>query len=298
VRIGLRYVKGLHKNDGARIVACRKEGPFRSLEDFAARTELERPVLSRLAESGALECFGLERRSALWEALGIVNGEWKLVKEEGTERAAVVEPAEGMGDRADRTDRADLQEKEDDFGRDDPPTAQDQSDARPQPATSAPYSSSSSSPFILQPSAFLFPPLNSLETIHWDYACTGHSTRGHPLAPLREELQRQGLPDAATLRTQPDGQRVRYAGLVICRQRPGTAGGVLFMTLEDESGFVNLVIWERVFQKYALLARTQSFLGVTGKLQAQAGVVHLVAEELWAPEIDQEALEAKSRDFR
>jgi error-prone DNA polymerase len=94
-----------------------------------------------------------------------------------------------------------------------------------------------------------------------------------------------------------DGDHVRYAGLVICRQRPGTAKGVVFMTLEDEAGFVNVVIWERVFQKYRLLAKTASFLGVTGKLQVQSGVVHLVAEKLWAPRVRLKPSKTKSRNF-
>ena len=71
---------------------------------------------------------------------------------------------------------------------------------------------------------------------------------------------------------------MRYAGLVICRQRPGTATGVVFMTLEDETGFVNVVVWSQVFEEHTVLVKTASFLGVTGKLQVQDGVVHLIAE--------------------
>jgi DNA polymerase III alpha subunit len=70
-----------------------------------------------------------------------------------------------------------------------------------------------------------------------------------------------------------DGDNVLYAGLVICRQRCGTAGGVVFMTLEDETGFVNVVVWESVFQRYSVLAKTVSFLGITGKLQVEDSVV-------------------------
>src|SRR5205807_911863 len=80
-----------------------------------------------------------------------------------------------------------------------------------------------------------------------------------------------------------NGDNVRYAGLVICRQRPGTAGGVVFMTLEDETGFVNAVIWESVFQRYSVLAKTVSFLGITGKLQVEDSGVHLIGEKLWQP---------------
>ncbi len=142
-----------------------------------------------------------------------------------------------------------------------------------------------------------FDPLNPLEEIDWDYTFTSHSTRGHPLTTLRKQLRKRGLPDADALRNMKNGSRVRYAGLVICRQRPGTAKGVVFMTLEDETGFVNIVIWEKVFKRYELLGKTQSFLGVTGKLQSESGVVHLVAEKLWEPDVSLDATETRSRDF-
>jgi error-prone DNA polymerase len=69
------------------------------------------------------------------------------------------------------------------------------------------------------------------------------------------------------------------------------------MTLEDESGFVNVVLWKRVFDRYAFLAKTAAFLGVTGALQAEHGVVHLVAEQLWLPRARREPVAAPSRDF-
>lgn len=94
----------------------------------------------------------------------------------------------------------------------------------------------------------------------------------------------------------PDGRRVRYAGVVICRQRPGTASGVTFMTLEDETGFVNLVLWKPVFERHAIVAKTTGFLGVTGKLQVQEGVTHLVADELWVPDV-RLPVQTRSRDF-
>ena len=142
-----------------------------------------------------------------------------------------------------------------------------------------------------------FDPLSDFEAIDWDYRFSAHSTRGHPLAPLREALAAQDLPDARTVAGMPDGRQVRYAGLVICRQRPGTASGVTFLTLEDETGFVNVVIWQRVFDDHAVLARTASFLGVSGKLQSESGVVHVVADALWAPEIPARPSTAGSRDF-
>ena len=142
-----------------------------------------------------------------------------------------------------------------------------------------------------------FTPLSDFEEVSWDYRRTSHSARRHPLEPMRASLIRRGLPDARTVAAMPNGAKVHYAGLVICRQRPGTAGGVVFMTLEDETGFVNVVVWENVFQRYPVLAKTVSFLGITGELQTEDGVVHLVAEELWEPRLELTPASAPSRDF-
>jgi error-prone DNA polymerase len=143
----------------------------------------------------------------------------------------------------------------------------------------------------------LFDSLSAFEEVNWDYRTTSHSPRRHPLEPMRASLARQGLPDARTVATMKNGENVRYAGLVICRQRPGTAGGVVFMTLEDETGFVNVVVWESVFQRYSVLAKTLSFLGITGTLQVEDNVVHLVAEQLWEPKVELKPTGAPSRDF-
>ncbi len=142
-----------------------------------------------------------------------------------------------------------------------------------------------------------FAPLTLFDHINWDYGATEHSPRGHPLAPLRIELASQGLPDSAALNAMPDGARARYAGLVIARQQPSTAKGTVFMTLEDETGFVNLVIWPDVFREYRIVAKTSRLLGVTGKIQARDGVVLLVAESLWVPALRGAPAAARSRDF-
>jgi error-prone DNA polymerase len=143
----------------------------------------------------------------------------------------------------------------------------------------------------------LFQSLNPFEEVKWDYYTTSHSPRRHPLAPMRASLIQQRLPDARTVMSMKNGEKVQYAGLVICRQRPGTAGGVVFMTLEDETGFVNVVVWESVFKRYSVLAKTVSFLGITGTLQVEDGVVHLVAEKLWEPRMKLKPTGAPSRDF-
>ena len=143
-----------------------------------------------------------------------------------------------------------------------------------------------------------FAPLDAFETVAWDYRASGHSPRAHPLAPLRGKLRAKGFPDARAVSALPHGRRIRYAGLVICRQRPGTASGVVFLTLEDETGFVNVVAWRDVYEKHRVLVKTSSFLGVTGRIQAEDGVVHLVAEGFWAPKGVLAAASVESRDFR
>ena len=143
-----------------------------------------------------------------------------------------------------------------------------------------------------------FEQLSLLETVTWDYRTASHSTRAHLLEPLRNALTELGLPDARTLASLPAGRRARYAGIVICRQRPSTAGGTVFMTLEDETGFVNVVLFESVLQRFPVLAKTASLLGVSGKIERDGSVVHLIAERLWRPHLPARLHATRSRDFR
>ena len=153
-------------------------------------------------------------------------------------------------------------------------------------------------PLSIDASQPCFQSLDSLETIFWDHKVAGHSVQGHLLKPRRAELAARGLPTAQDLNEMPGGRSVRYVGLVICRQRPGTAQGITFMTLEDETGFVNLVIWQKVFERNALLARTLSYMGVTGNLQVGKGVSHLVVEAIWDPNLGAYSLSRQVRNFR
>jgi error-prone DNA polymerase len=142
-----------------------------------------------------------------------------------------------------------------------------------------------------------FEALSLMEVIRWDYRTSFHSTRGHPLKPLRGLLRRMGLKPAEEISTGNDGARVEYAGLVICRQRPSTASGVVFMTLEDETGFMNLVVWPKIFEQFGPLIRTTPFIGVWGKLQVQDGVVHLIADGFFELR-GQAAMGRRSRDWK
>ncbi len=257
VRMGLRYVKSLPEAAARRLEAAR---PFASigggdfpvppreaepheppptarsprgseaLADLIVRTRLDARALQALAEAGAFDSLGVDRRQALWQIHGVTKV---------------------------------------------PPV--------PLPVEEA--------------SAPAFAALSRREEIGWDHGRTGHSTRGHPLSELRAALIAQRLPDARTVAALPDGRRVRYAGLVICRQRPGTASGVVFLTLEDETGFVNVVVWQQVFERFAVLLKTQSFLGVEGRLQVQDGVVHVIADALFRPRLDVQPTAVESHDF-
>jgi error-prone DNA polymerase len=140
-------------------------------------------------------------------------------------------------------------------------------------------------------------PLSLPEQVMWDYRAMEHSTRGHPMTPLRPWLEQRGLVSAGDVRDLPHGKRVDCVGLVICRQRPGTATGVVFLTLEDEQGFVNVVVWNNVHDRYQRVLRTASLLGVRGNIQAADGVVHLVAEELYIPTLTLGSYVHQSRDF-
>jgi error-prone DNA polymerase len=139
--------------------------------------------------------------------------------------------------------------------------------------------------------------LSVAEEVLWDYQTSEHSPRGHPMEPLRSWFAQRGVIDSATLRATPHGRRVDSVGLVICRQRPGTATGVVFLTLEDEHGFANVVVWNSVFDRYQREVRTARMLGVRGPVQAIEGVVHLIAEEIYVPELNLDTLQHKSRDF-
>ena len=113
-----------------------------------------------------------------------------------------------------------------------------------------------------------------------DYTSLRLSLKCHPLALLRARLGREGIVPAAALSHRTGGERVRVAGLVIVRQRPGTAKGVIFATLEDETGVANVIIWPRTYERFRKVVLTARLLGVTGTLQREGLVIHVVAERL------------------
>jgi error-prone DNA polymerase len=113
-----------------------------------------------------------------------------------------------------------------------------------------------------------------------DYASLGLTLRRHPLALLREELNRQGVITNQELWNRRSGRRVTAAGLVITRQRPGSAGGVTFVTMEDETGHVNVIVWKSVAAAQRAPLLESQLLLVRGTLQREGDVLHVIAERL------------------
>jgi error-prone DNA polymerase len=118
------------------------------------------------------------------------------------------------------------------------------------------------------------------EALTEDYAALRLSLRAHPLALLRGALIRAGAQPCRKLETLADGARVTVAGLVVCRQRPGSASGVVFITLEDEEAIANLVVWAKVFEEHRRAIMGGRLLMVTGRVQKDGLTIHLVAEAL------------------
>ena len=220
--------------------------PFRSIEDFAARTAISDRSMRLLAEAGAFDSLKSNRRAALWQVQGMKK-EQALYRVQPSGDGAigrVAEPDLPLGEQVPR-----------------------------------------------------FASLGEIDTVAWDFRTMNMSARSHLLEPFRQELTEKGLPEARAVSSMRDGRRVDYAGIVICRQRPGTASGVVFMTMEDETGFVNTILWPNVYEQYSAQARTLSFLGVSGKVQAAEGIVHVVVDKLWDPREYARPVPIQSRDF-
>jgi error-prone DNA polymerase len=224
-------------------VALRPVGRFGSIEDLVQRTGLRRDELTTLADIGALNAFTNERRSALWQV----------------ERA--VRPA---GELFADHDANELPTPDSRFSYD----ASERSRSFERPGQLEPCERSP------------LPPMNDDERLHADYAGMGLTIGPHPMALRREELALRGVLRASDLPLARDGRRVRVAGMVITRQRPGTAKGFVFLTLEDETGISNVIIRPDLFDRERMTVIRQPFLIVDGVLQHQEGVLSVRAERV------------------
>ena len=219
VRLGLRMVKGLNREEAERLIAARAEG-VGDLQGLARAAGLSRRTLELLAEADALRPLGLDRRQGLWAVKG-------LAQEGRIETEAPL--AARMGSTETQVDL----------------------------------------PFMSLP-----------QHVAEDYRTTSLSLKAHPCGFFRAELAALGAVPAQDLRAARHGRRIAVGGLVLIRQRPGTAKGVTFITLEDETGPANIVVWADVFEANRRLIMTSSFLVVHGRLQKAGEVIHLVAERV------------------
>jgi error-prone DNA polymerase len=126
----------------------------------------------------------------------------------------------------------------------------------------------------------LLPEMPLGEHVVEDYASLSLTLKRHPLAFLRFELAREGLVTAVELAHLPVDRRLSIAGVVLIRQRPGSANGVVFITIEDETGIANLIVWPQILERFRRAALGATLLRCTGKLQREESVIHVVADRL------------------
>jgi len=205
-------------------VALEPMGRFASIEQLVQRTGLRRDELATLADIGALNAFTNDRRSALWQVERAVRPAGELFKEGEDEQGT-------RADYEDRTERA----------------AQSLRAAESSPVAASPLQ-----------------PMDAGERLQADYAGTGLTIGPHPMALHRTTLALRGVLRASDLPQSRDGRRVRVAGMVITRQRPGTAKGFVFLTLEDETGISNVIIRPDLFDRQRTVAVRQLFILVDG----------------------------------
>jgi error-prone DNA polymerase len=238
-----------------------REPRFHSIDDLIARTGVRRDELATLAEIGALNAFGHDRRSALWQIERAIRASGELFKEhESRAESAIGNPHESALDHPHWT------------GRNPPsPIAHRQSDSPLQP-------------------------MRLVERVRADYAGTGLTIGPHPMALCRRDMALRGVLRAIDLPTGRSGRRVRVAGAVITRQRPGTAKGFVFLTLEDETGIANIIIQPDLYTDQRTTIIGAPYLLVEGTLQIQDGVTSVKAERMAA--LSTPGPTPQSHDFR
>ncbi|UXR94300.1 error-prone DNA polymerase [Agrobacterium tumefaciens] len=225
VRLGLRMVKGLSNDHAAKIVACRQDRDFVSVDDLWRRAGVPAAALVCLAEADAfLPSLSLSRREALWAIKALRDEPLPLFAAAASRENAVVDE-------------------------------------------------------LSEPSVALRPMTDGGEVVQ-DYGHVGLTLREHPMSFLRRDLSRRRIVSCAEAVRVRDGTWLETAGLVLVRQRPGSAKGVIFMTLEDETGIANAVLWIKTFEKYRRVVLSAGMVGIYGKIQREGEVVHLVAHRL------------------
>jgi error-prone DNA polymerase len=244
VRLGMRFVKGLRAEVASDIIRERAIRSFASIDDLKLRVPtIQKSELRALAEIGALN-FIAGKRASGGERNGTIHRRDALWQIERASRrpGPLLEALEESPDQRseDGTNAEAL---------------------KPPPAPSSPLS-----------------PMTSEERLIADFRGTGLTIGPHPMAYHRQEMKRQGIRSAIELRNLPNGTHVRIAGAVIARQRPGTAKGFVFLSLEDETGIANAIITPQLFEQDHVIVVHQQFLVIEGELQNQEDVISVKAE--------------------
>jgi len=258
LRLGLRYARGLREEAGQAIVRQRQIAPFSSIRDLVHRVpELRKDELTTLAEIGALN--------------SVSNGNYPTYDchSERSEESAFRSKPETL-----KLHRRDALWQVERAVRASGPLL----DALPEP--------DSKSPLL---------PMNAEERLVADFRGTGMTVGPHPMAYHRAEMNSRGVRQACDLDGLPTGVRLRVGGCVIARQRPGTARGFVFLSLEDETGVANAIVTPDIFQKNRLLLTSAQFLMVEGILQNQDNVISVKAERVLPLNITQ--AQTSSHDF-
>jgi error-prone DNA polymerase len=286
VRLGFRLVHGLNEDEIKKLIGARKNG-FASIERLAATAGVSRFTIERLAEADAFRSLGLDRRAALWAARRLdVIGIDVARRLQRTSKCAPPPCGEGLGVGVARS-RASVNAL---ISPPDPPPYPPPQGGREQ-AESAPVPNKKNEALpLLTPhlSEELFPeetvalpPMGLSEHVVEDYVATGLSLKEHPVRFFRDRLTALGALRNIDHRSEDLRQNacITVAGLVLVRQRPGTAKGVIFMTLEDETDIANIIVWPKAFARNRRTVMTARFLAVRGRLQRAGLVVHVIAED-------------------
>jgi error-prone DNA polymerase len=244
LRLGFKYVKGLRAETGEAIVQQRRQGPFAGIDDLRNRVpELRKDELRKLAAVGALNFLQSESPKSQVSSLKQSKREtWdsRLETKNGTNRRDALWQVERVS-RAAGPLFKELSETD------------------------------SNSPLV---------PMTLSERLDADFRGTGLTIGRHPVAHHRHELNKLGVSPATEIQKMRDGSSVRVAGWVIVRQRPGTAKGFVFLSLEDETGVSNIIITPQLFDKNRLVVVDHPFLLIEGRLQNQDNVISVKAKRI------------------
>ncbi len=253
VRLGFCVVNGLRQEHADELVRQRQDRAFESLDDFKRRIPLSKDELRRLAELGALNCFAEHRRAAMWRVEETVHDDLLgsgILGSTGCQPVVCGSLPQTFVDPA----CADTQSVR-------------QAAGRNRLAACAPQ----------QPSAPLHP-MTLPERVKADYETMNLTTGPHPMKLLRKNLP--GIWRAIDLIHAIHGSIIQIAGNVICRQRPGTAKGFVFISLEDETGVSNAIVDPDLFERFRLVITEEAFLLIEGEVQNSDGVVLIKAREI------------------